>query len=377
MVLEMNKIRSLKNEEKAIFWYFVVYIFVVPVLSIFPFIFSANESLRTILTDIIYPLINLMTTFALFFAALHSKKLSKRLHWGWVFVATAQFSFTIGDIFWMSIYYLQKSPPFPSIADLMYLLYYPLFFLGIVLLSGSRLDLKELKKRTLDLLIVFFTATLVYWIFLINPIIHQHDGITLIALIISLAYPIGDLILLFGLLMWFYNRFSYLSIGSVFCMCLGIMVIILSDSIYSHQILTGTYENGGILEFGWKLSFYLLGLSALFQIFFNTTKNEKFLISEKFGKLREIVILLASLFPYLSVVFSYILLLIYYDASFLLDTNVVSIGVGCIMVFVITRQIIILNENKKLLESVNLSLQKVGEQAFELDQATIELFRQN
>ena len=369
----MDKVRLLQKESKPIFWYFCVFILLVPALSIFPDIISIDGSLRTILADTVSILINLLATFALFLAASNSKNLSKRLYWGWIFLAIAQFSFAIGDIFWAIISFVQKSPPFPSIADLMYLLYYPLFSLGIFFFSWGGLNLQESKKRILDLLIVFVTATLVYWIFLINPIIQQNVGISVLASIITLAYPVGDLILLFGLLLLFYNQFSHLSFGSVFCMCLGIIVTIFSDSVYSHQILTGIYKSGGILDYGWEISYYLFGIAAFFQIFSTKTNHEYLFISEKLRQRQEVTIRIVSNFPYLSVIFSYILLLIFHDANSQLNTYVVSIGVGCLLLLVIRRQIHVLNENEKLLESVRLSLQKVGEQAAELDQSNRKL----
>src|SRR5579885_1233052 len=94
------------------------------------------------------------------------------------------------------------TPPFPSWADAAYLWAYPFCLLGILLLPGRRLPAMSRARVLLDGLIIMAAAVTFSWYFILGPTIAQGGG-TWASVVVGLAYPLGDLVLIVCLvLLW-------------------------------------------------------------------------------------------------------------------------------------------------------------------------------
>jgi hypothetical protein len=73
---------------------------------------------------------------------------------------------------------LQQIPPFPSIADLGYLMEYPFFLLGILLLPARPIPVASRARIALDGLMIMTAALTFSWYFILGPVIQQggRDG---------------------------------------------------------------------------------------------------------------------------------------------------------------------------------------------------------
>ena len=83
-----------------------------------------------------------------------------------------------------------------------------------------------------------------------------------LALLTSLAYPVGDLVLLF------FGTVSLLlrvpaARGPVTLLLLGLATYLVTDMVYSHIQLTGSYHGGDLVDTGWILAQVALGLAAV------------------------------------------------------------------------------------------------------------------
>ncbi len=116
--------------------------------------------------------------------------------------------------------------PFPSIADAGYLMFYPLFAVGILLLPDEPLLPRERLKIFLDAAIVMVSAALVFWVFLIAPIVTSTEVITQ-ELVISAAYPIMDLVLFFALISLLFRKLD--SPGRIPALLLALGMILFFD----------------------------------------------------------------------------------------------------------------------------------------------------
>jgi diguanylate cyclase (GGDEF)-like protein len=344
-----------------------------PSISIGLALFFKDEYSRTIISDISSLLYNLIATFALIFAAKQSSRISKRLALGWGILAIAQFSFTLGDILWAVIELGLKSSPFPSIADGPYLLFYPLFFVGILILPTKRLSPTEWLKRALDLSIILITATLGFWIFLIGPIIGTETTTPFLETFLDVAYPVGDLIVLFALLVIIYYRSEEFILGSVWILALGSIAMIVTDSIFSYQSLLGTYISGGILDLGWILAYVLIAFAGIYQAIAAQSYKEDIPLLYKNLFISERISQSLVYLPYIWVVGAYYLLLNYHNAEFAINSDALFIGVECIIGLVIIRQIIALNENNHLLANLRKALEQVNRQSSELNKINQDL----
>ncbi|MFH1524800.1 MAG: hypothetical protein ABIF04_07520, partial [Chloroflexota bacterium] len=80
---------------------------------------------RSILSDVISPVVELSAAVALFIAAKSTSVRSKLFSIAWGVIALAMFLYFLGDITWFILEVGLKVPPFPSVADGFYLAFYP------------------------------------------------------------------------------------------------------------------------------------------------------------------------------------------------------------------------------------------------------------
>ena len=178
----------------------------------------------------------------------------------WVLVALALATFIAGDVTYdVLTKWLHKPNPFPSVADIFYLATYPL--LGAGLFSMVRARRREPDAGALlDALTVTLSALLLSWIYLIQPYVHAH-GMTLIAKAISIAYPLGDILILCVLVRLLSAgglrnvSFAFMSAGAI-----GLLV---ADVVYGWIQLNGNWAVGGPTDLGWVAFYVCWGAAAL------------------------------------------------------------------------------------------------------------------
>jgi len=221
---------------------------------------------KSVLSDLISPILDVLTLTALFIAAKQSAAHSKHLVTGWGTIALAVLFSTLGDITWAILEVGLKQEPFPSLADGFYLISFPIFLAGVLFLADNPASTGERINRGIDIGIILTAAILAYWNFLIGPSIVSNYGLPYFEQLILLAYPVGDLVL-FGALLLIINirsigrtNFSLLLVGA------SLLATIITDSLFDYQTLLGTYVSGGLLDIGWILSTLLLGLAGINQI---------------------------------------------------------------------------------------------------------------
>jgi PAS domain S-box-containing protein len=117
-----------------------------------------------------------------------------RARLAWLLIALGQVSWAVGDIVWTAID-LTGGSPYPSKADVLYVIGYPLLAvgLGLLLRSGSK---KFNWGDLVDVAIVTFASLLVLWPIVFQPMIEEGWSWATIA---GLSYSTGDVLLL-GLL---------------------------------------------------------------------------------------------------------------------------------------------------------------------------------
>jgi diguanylate cyclase (GGDEF)-like protein len=332
-----------------------------------------NEALKVAYFDIAPVVINVLATVLLFWAAKRTRTTSHRLSLAWLLFAIAQLLYTLGDITWMVLELILKTAPYPSIADLFYMLNYPFFLVATFFLSNERSSPIKYLERSLDMLITLVAALLAIWYFLLRPLSLMAATASPLQSFLTIAYPAGDIVLFIALI-WLFNhdpkRFSTIPVLFLFS---GAFVTIIFDTIYSYQSYLGTYKGGSIIDIGWILSYLLIGLAAFHQAMFTgheETMGRQQKLLQKFQGLLNFSI---PYFPYFWMVIAYLLLFIDSRISRTEISSTLYFGVGLIIVLVILRQFIALYENSVLNRKLRLALDKVRSQTRVLEITNKEL----
>ena len=178
----------------------------------------------------------------------------------WFLFALGQFLFILGDVLAYNYErFFHTELPYPSIADLFYLLVYPCLALGLLLLLRRRSPGRDWASVIDSLMIAIGVSTL-SWVFLIGPNWHAEGD--LLQRLTSMAYPIMDVILV--------TVAIRLAVGAgkrvpAFRLILGaIVVLFVTDSAYGWTLLHTPYVPGsGYLEIGWIAFYVMWGMGAL------------------------------------------------------------------------------------------------------------------
>jgi diguanylate cyclase (GGDEF)-like protein len=144
-------------------------------------------------------------------------------------------------------------------ADVLYLTMYPCMYVALTLLVGAHL--RELRMSMwLDGLIAGLAAATLAAAVVLPPIMDSATG-DIVSVVVSLAYPIGDILLLIftigalGMTGWRPGRVWLLIAASM-------LLSAIADSAYVYQSATGTYAANTWQEGLWPAAAVLLAIAA-------------------------------------------------------------------------------------------------------------------
>ena len=204
------------------------------------------------------PLAVLVVVFALR-AARHTQTPAARRAWFLIGLAFAAFGF--GDVAWFYLEIILAAQPFPSIADVGYLAFYPLLLVGLLTLPRERSE--NLLRTLLDLAIVVVgTGTIIWWL-VIQPVATASNGLESL---ITLAYPVGDLLVLFALAATLMSRLVGTSRAALVLLGIGLALNVVADLAFARLSLEETYGSGtSWVDACWLLGWVAMGLASFVQ----------------------------------------------------------------------------------------------------------------
>jgi diguanylate cyclase (GGDEF)-like protein/PAS domain S-box-containing protein len=178
----------------------------------------------------------------------------------WWCFAVGLFLFWLGDVYTYSYELLLESEvPFPSLGDGAYLLVYPVLMVGLILLVRRRNPEGD-RAGVVDSLIMTLGLALISWVALIAPYLRD-DALPLIPKLVSIAYPLGDILLLAAAIRLAVDAGK--RAPAFYLLAASIVTLLLTDFVYGLVTLNGAYTGQLTLDAGW-IAFYLLwGAAAL------------------------------------------------------------------------------------------------------------------
>jgi diguanylate cyclase (GGDEF)-like protein len=177
----------------------------------------------------------------------------------WALMGTGMILWGGGSIFWSVFLKHLEAPPYPSIADALYLGFYPACYVALMLLAGPRV--RGISRSVwLDGLIAMLAVSAVGAAFLIPAVVTDTTGGTAVVAT-NLAYPLGDLLLIalvvggFALTSWQPGR-AWALIGG------GLVLFAVADSLYLYLVAHGTFVEGTWLDAIWPAGMMLIAIAA-------------------------------------------------------------------------------------------------------------------
>ena len=279
---------------------------------------------------------------SLLVAAKKSKPYGKRAQIAWGLLTVSVVVSASANILWgiVTIYFNQN--PITSIANILYLSFYPLFIAGILIFPSTSPKSYKRFKYYFDVLIVLFSASLVFWAFFIAPTLETYKG-DYISLLFNLCYVIASFLMVFALVDLI-SRIKQSMQTPFLILLIGVIVLIITNLSYTYEAIQGIYSSESISNFGWLIGYSLIGLAGVSHFTCHEI-NFKKIISPYIHNYEKL-----HWTPYvalLGVLISYILI-IWAHNIFNSNSNILEVGIGILIFLVVVRQIISIKENRNL-----------------------------
>ena len=149
---------------------------------------------------------------------------------------------------------LGRATPFPSIADVGYLLFPVGASVALWLYPVSRSQAAR-RRSVLDSLTVTAALALVSWTTVLGAVAHAASDSSL-AFVVSLSYPVLDLVVLSLLCIVLSHATG--SRETLALLAFGVMAIAVADSSFTYLTATGDYATGATADLGWVVGFAVL-----------------------------------------------------------------------------------------------------------------------
>jgi hypothetical protein len=166
----------------------------------------------------------------------------------WWCFAAALLLFAVAEIAWGALYSDGRLAPTPNPTDILYLATYPLFMAGLVLMVRARVaDVPW--HRWLDGLVVVLVVATPGVALVILPVA-ENSPVDALGLVVTVAYPLGDVVLV-GALLGSLPLMSWRLTGSWPFVAAGLICLTAADAIYSLSA-TQAVSHEGPYDFLWS-----------------------------------------------------------------------------------------------------------------------------
>lgn len=179
----------------------------------------------------------------------------------WVLLAAATGSWAGGQVVWSYYEVIAGTEvPFPSVADVGYLLFPVLATPALLFWQGTTRRASARGRDLLDGAIIAASLLVLSWSTTLGTVVAE-GGASWLAATLSLSYPLGDIILatvVFSIL----GRVGSGRRTALLLVAAGVGGLAVADSAYVFLVATGSYSSGDLVSSGWVFGFLLIAAGA-------------------------------------------------------------------------------------------------------------------
>jgi PAS domain S-box-containing protein len=213
-----------------------------------------------LVTDILSVCFSL-TTMCFTWRAASSIKLPQRTRRAWRLLAYGYIAYFLGDAIWSYYEIVLQIEPYPSLADVAYLAYYPFTLAGLICFTIGITNRIQREQFWLDAATVVIGFGTIIWYFFLLPVAAEEYNSTL-ELVLAETYPASDILLLFGATLLILQRRSYRFSPVLALLLASILVQFTADFWFGAQNLQDTYTAGGMADWLYITSAILMMTGA-------------------------------------------------------------------------------------------------------------------
>lgn len=185
--------------------------------------------------------------------------------WAWRLLALALISYGIGDALQCVYELATPAYPSPSVADVFFLAFYPLFLAGILRFPWrGEAGRAARTQATLDAATIAICGGTVIWFVVLGPTAYADSG-SLVSNMVAVSYPAGDLILITALARLWMGAGDERIRTSLRLIAFGIGAYVIADVAYSLAILHSEYSGGSWIDSLWMVAAALFAFAAIAQ----------------------------------------------------------------------------------------------------------------
>jgi len=177
----------------------------------------------------------------------------------WALLAAAISAWALGDLFWRVAYFDAANPPAFTLADALWMAFYPLAYAGIALLLRNRS--RDVQTAVwLDGLIAALAMAALASAVVLRAVLDQPD-VSSLGMTVNYTYVVADAVLL-GLVLVAFAASGWRPDQAWAWLGAALALFAISDSVYLRQSALGSYSGGGPLDAGWSLALLLVCVAA-------------------------------------------------------------------------------------------------------------------
>lgn len=183
----------------------------------------------------------------------------------WLALSVGVGSWAAGQAVWTYYEVVEGSEvPFPSLADVGFLVFPVAAAIGLVAWLGGQGTLVATGRDLLDGAIIAFSLLVLSWVTALGSVAADSSGGRL-SVVLSLAYPVGDVILgTLALLALARGRSQERAVLGI--LALGLAFLASADSAYVYLVSVGEYTSADLVSTGWVFGFLLVAAAALAEL---------------------------------------------------------------------------------------------------------------
>ncbi len=194
---------------------------------------------------------------------LAATRTSNRNRLAWTFFGASAASWGIGEVVW-SVYEVGMgvSVPFPSAADVGFLLAIPLAVAGVFAFTSAPGRLATRGEALLAGAIIALSLLFVAWALGLGKV-YDTSTSSPAGRLIGLAYPVGDIVTITVLVLAL-RRARRAELGTIFLLLGGLASAALADSAFAYLTASGAYGTiGSLLDAGWVIGYLMIALAPI------------------------------------------------------------------------------------------------------------------